>query len=83
MFSENTKATLSVVCEHLGLGNVKRVSLRIKDVVADDMCEFFGVFHVQTVPTFFDTARIPLTTFTSGRFQVAEVPLRGEPPLAL
>jgi hypothetical protein len=63
MFSENTKTTFSVVCEHLGLRNVKGVSLRIEDVVADDVCELFGVFHVQTVPTFFDTARIPLTTF--------------------
>jgi hypothetical protein len=63
MFGENTKTTISVVCEHLGFGNVKRVSLRVKDVVADDVCELFGVFHVQTVPTFSDTARIPLITF--------------------
>jgi hypothetical protein len=41
MFGENTKTTLAVVCEDLGLGNVKRVSLRIKDVVADDVCELF------------------------------------------
>ena len=37
MFGENTKATLTVICKHLGLGNVKRVSLSIKDVVADDV----------------------------------------------
>ena len=63
MFVENTNTTIAVVCEDLGLGNVKRVSLSIKDVVADDVCELFGVFHVQTVPTFSDTARIPLMTF--------------------
>jgi hypothetical protein len=44
------------------------------------VCELFGVFHVQTVLTFSDTARNPLTTFMSGRYQVSKVPLRGEPP---
>jgi hypothetical protein len=37
------------------------------------VCELFGVFHVQTVLTFSDTARNPLTTFMSGRFRVSEV----------
>jgi hypothetical protein len=41
MFGENTNKTISVVCEHLGLRSVKGISLRIKDVVADDVCEFF------------------------------------------
>ena len=73
MFGENTKTTISVVCEHLGLRNGKGIGPSIKDVVADGVGELFGVIHVQTVPTSSDTARNLLTIFMAGRHQVAEV----------
>jgi hypothetical protein len=73
MFSKNAKGTLSVIFEHLGLRNGKGVSLRIKDVVADDMCELFEVVHAQTVPTSSNATRNLLTTFLSGRNRVAQV----------
>jgi hypothetical protein len=41
MFGENTKTTVSVVCEHLGFRNVKGITPSIEDVVADDVCELF------------------------------------------
>ena len=73
MFGENTKTTISVICEHLGLRNGKGIGQSIKDVVADGVGELFGVIHVQTVPTSSDTARNRLTIFMAGRHQVAEV----------
>ena len=73
MFGENTKTTISVICEHLGLRNGKGIGPSIKDVVADGVGELFGVIHVQTVPTSSDTARNLLTIFMAGRYQVSEV----------
>ena len=57
----------------MGLRNIKRFSLSIKDVVADAVGELFGVMPVQTVPTSTDTARNLLTIFMAGRYQVSEV----------